>query len=183
MSESVAKALRGGIGREGKRGISTLLFACPGSIRAFATDLDNLRRHGPSRRAAAGRTATMAGTPAISRTAAPIHRASVSRAGGPLDAKDPAGIATTPRDAPRGPARAERCGPGPSRLPGRGGPGPGRRDLRRGGTSSDRAHPAGPTRSRPRRGLERRRSPPGVVRVILRPRPGQERHRIVTLLS
>ena len=127
MSGFVAKALRGGIGGEKKRGISTFLFTHPGRIRAFATDLDNLRRHGPSRRATAGRTATMAGTPAISRTAAPIHRASVSRAGGPLDAEDPAGIATTPRDASRGgEARTGsatppgRCG----RL--RGGPGPAR---------------------------------------------------------
>ena len=47
MSESVAKALRGGIGDEKKRGISTFFFARSGSIRAFATDLDNLRRRGP----------------------------------------------------------------------------------------------------------------------------------------
>ena len=47
VSESVAKALRAGIGGEKKRGISTILFAHPGSIRAFATDLDNLRRRGP----------------------------------------------------------------------------------------------------------------------------------------
>ena len=42
MSESVAKALRGAIGREKKRGISTFLLRCSGSIRVFATDLDNL---------------------------------------------------------------------------------------------------------------------------------------------
>ena len=101
MSKSAAKALRDGIGGDKKRRISTFLFARPGAIRAFATDLDNLRRRGPSRRAVAGRTATMAGTPAISRTAAPPRRASISRAGGTFDAKDPVGIATTPRDAPR----------------------------------------------------------------------------------
>ena len=42
LSESVAKALRGAIGREKKRGISTFLLRCSGSIRVFATDLDNL---------------------------------------------------------------------------------------------------------------------------------------------
>ena len=47
MSKSVAKALRGAIGREKNRGISTFLFAHPGRIRAFATDLDNPRRRGP----------------------------------------------------------------------------------------------------------------------------------------
>ena len=43
VSESVAKALRGGIGREEKRGISTILFRCSGSIGAFATDSDTGR--------------------------------------------------------------------------------------------------------------------------------------------
>ena len=47
MSKSVAKAPRAGIGREKKRGISTILFRCFGAIRAFATDLDNLRPRGP----------------------------------------------------------------------------------------------------------------------------------------
>ena len=47
MSKSVAKALRGAIGREKNRGISTFLFAHPGRIRTFATDLDNPRRRGP----------------------------------------------------------------------------------------------------------------------------------------
>ena len=42
LSKSVAKALRGAIGREKKRGISTFLLRCSGSIRVFATDLDNL---------------------------------------------------------------------------------------------------------------------------------------------
>jgi len=42
LSESVAKALRGAIGREKKRGISTILLARSGAIGAFATDLDNL---------------------------------------------------------------------------------------------------------------------------------------------
>ena len=48
VSESVAKAPRGGIGGEKKRGISTILFRCFGAILAFATDLDNPRRRGPS---------------------------------------------------------------------------------------------------------------------------------------
>ena len=46
MSKSVAKAPRVGIGREKKRGISTILLARPGAIGAFATDLDNRRRRG-----------------------------------------------------------------------------------------------------------------------------------------
>ena len=47
VSESVAKASRGGIGGEQKRGISTIRLARPGSIGVFATDLDNRRRRGP----------------------------------------------------------------------------------------------------------------------------------------
>ena len=47
LSKSVAKAPRTGIGREKKRGISTILLRHPGAIRAFATDLDNPRRRGP----------------------------------------------------------------------------------------------------------------------------------------
>ena len=47
VSESVAKAPRAGIGREKKRGISTILFRRSGAIGAFATDLDKPRRHGP----------------------------------------------------------------------------------------------------------------------------------------
>ena len=43
LSKSVAKAPRAGIGREKKRGISTILFRCSGSIRAFATDSDTGR--------------------------------------------------------------------------------------------------------------------------------------------
>ena len=46
MSKSVAKAPRVGIGREKKRGISTILLARFGAIRAFATDLDKRRRRG-----------------------------------------------------------------------------------------------------------------------------------------
>ena len=46
VSESVAKASRAGIGREKKRGISTILFRCFGGIRAFATDSDNRCRRG-----------------------------------------------------------------------------------------------------------------------------------------
>ena len=65
LSKSVAKAPRGGIGRDKNRGISTILLRCPGAIGAFATDLDKQRRRGPARggtwrpgRAAAGRTTT-----------------------------------------------------------------------------------------------------------------------------
>ena len=57
-----------------------------------------------------GRAATMAGAPAISRTASAIHRASVSRTSGPLDAEDSAGIAATPRDAPAPGPRAPPAG-------------------------------------------------------------------------
>ena len=41
MSESATKALHGGVGREKKRGISTIPFARSGSIRSFVADLDN----------------------------------------------------------------------------------------------------------------------------------------------
>ena len=47
VSKSATKALRAGIGRGGNRGISTILFRCFGSIRAFVADLDNWRRRGP----------------------------------------------------------------------------------------------------------------------------------------
>ena len=41
VSKSATKAPRAGIGREEKRGISTILLARPDSIRAFVADLDN----------------------------------------------------------------------------------------------------------------------------------------------
>ena len=47
LSKSVAKALRAGIGRGEKRGISTILLRRRDSIGAFATDLDKQRRRGP----------------------------------------------------------------------------------------------------------------------------------------
>ena len=47
VSKSAAKAPHDGIGGEKKRGISTILLAGPGSIRAFATDLDKRRRRVP----------------------------------------------------------------------------------------------------------------------------------------
>ena len=56
MSESVAKAPRAGIGGEKKRGISTILLRHPGSIRAFATDLDNSTPRTPARTAASAIT-------------------------------------------------------------------------------------------------------------------------------
>ena len=46
VSESATKAPRTGIGCEEKRGISTILLAPSGSIRAFVADLDNWRRRG-----------------------------------------------------------------------------------------------------------------------------------------
>ena len=67
VSESVAKAPRGGIGGEKKRGISTILFRRFGAIGAFATDLDNPRRQVLRRRSAICRTATMTNTPAVGR--------------------------------------------------------------------------------------------------------------------
>ena len=76
MSESVAKAPRARIGREKKRGISTIHFRCSGSIRAFATDLDNLRRSGSPGRVTAGRAEAAAGAPigrAGLREYAPTH--------------------------------------------------------------------------------------------------------------
>ena len=47
LSKSVAKALRVGIGREKKRGISTILLRLSGAMGVFATDLDKRRRRGP----------------------------------------------------------------------------------------------------------------------------------------
>ena len=46
VPESATKASHDRISREKKRGISTILFRRSGAIRAFATDLDNLRRRG-----------------------------------------------------------------------------------------------------------------------------------------
>ena len=81
VSKSATKAPRAGIGREEKRGISTILLARSGSIRAFVADLDNPppqtgrggrspveRRPGQaSGRAAPGRATTTTGTPASER--------------------------------------------------------------------------------------------------------------------
>ena len=81
VSKSATKAPRAGIGREEKRGISTILLARSGSIRAFVADLDNPRRCEPpgrapragrwpgqaSGRAAPGRATTTTGTPASER--------------------------------------------------------------------------------------------------------------------
>ena len=65
MSKSVAKVPRTGVGGEKKRGISTILFWHPGSIRAFATDLDNSTPRAPAR------MATSAITPASGPARAP----------------------------------------------------------------------------------------------------------------
>ena len=69
VSESVAKAPRAGIGREKKRGISTILLRCSGAIRAFATDLDNGAPLAPPRRAPPDQFA-----PRRPRRAPPRHR-------------------------------------------------------------------------------------------------------------
>ena len=79
MSKSVAKALRGAIGREKKRGIPTILLARSGSIRAFATDLDNLAAADPPGRAAAGPIATMTGTPTTGRARGKVTRPARAR--------------------------------------------------------------------------------------------------------
>ena len=50
VSKSATKALRAGIGRGGKRGISTILLARSGAIGVFATDSDKQRRRGLGRR-------------------------------------------------------------------------------------------------------------------------------------
>ena len=47
VSKSATKAPRGGIGREEKRGISTILLVRSGSIGAFVADLDNPPPRGP----------------------------------------------------------------------------------------------------------------------------------------
>ena len=78
-SKSVAKALRGAIGREKKRGIPTILLARSGSIRAFATDLDNLAAADPPGRAAAGPIATMTGTPTTGRARGKVTRPARAR--------------------------------------------------------------------------------------------------------
>ena len=49
MSKSATKAPRAGIGREKKRGISTIHFRRFSSIRVFVADLDNSRRRGRPR--------------------------------------------------------------------------------------------------------------------------------------
>ena len=67
VSKSATKALRAGIGREEKRGISTFLLARSGSIGAFVADLDKRRRRVPFGRDVEGRTETMTNTPAIGR--------------------------------------------------------------------------------------------------------------------
>ena len=56
VSKSATKALRAGIGREGKRGISTFLLARSGSIGVFVADLDN-----PSPRTGRGRVVVRLG--------------------------------------------------------------------------------------------------------------------------
>ena len=48
VSKSATKAPRGGIGREEKPGISTILLRRPGAIRAFVADLDNPHRCKPA---------------------------------------------------------------------------------------------------------------------------------------
>ena len=88
VSKSATKAARAGIGREEKRGISTILLARSGSIRAFVADLDNPpprtgrggrspveRRPGQtSGRGTTGRTTTTTGTLAANGAHGPRRR-------------------------------------------------------------------------------------------------------------
>ena len=67
VSKSATKAPWAGISREKKRGISTILFARSGPIRAFVADLDNLAPSRAPGGAATGRPATTTGTPASER--------------------------------------------------------------------------------------------------------------------
>ena len=48
VSKSATKAPRAGIGGKRRRGISTILLARSGSIRAFVADLDNPHRCRPA---------------------------------------------------------------------------------------------------------------------------------------
>ena len=103
VSESVAKALRAGIGGEKKRGISTFLFRRFSPIRAFATDLDKRRPRGPLRGRRSRRSPRRSGRPAQPR--AP-KRAFCTRA---------CTSNCTSRRAQDRPARTDPDGPGPTR--------------------------------------------------------------------
>ena len=95
VSKSATKAPRGGIDREEKRGISTILFRRSGSIRAFVADLDNWRRRGPRGEGVArlGEVHDVgAGAPAT-----PVGRAVADRAGAPFDRAGPARASPSPR--------------------------------------------------------------------------------------
>ena len=78
VSESVAKAPRAGIGGEKNRGISTFLLRRSGAIRAFATDLDTRRRHGP-REGCRGPGGGRGGRPLTPRRALRTRKCSSSR--------------------------------------------------------------------------------------------------------
>ena len=96
LSKSVAKAPRGGIGREKKRGISTILLRLSGAMGAFATDLDKRLRRGP-REGRPGPDGDRGGRP--------------DRPGGPagVSAAVAIGPAATARPSPLGAFGAETC--------------------------------------------------------------------------
>ena len=99
MSKSVAKAPRVGIGREKKRGISTIFLARFGAIRAFATDLDKRRRRGlPGGVPRAGRRPRRGFGPDWSSPARADPAALTGQGGG---------------SGPAPPARADRATPAP----------------------------------------------------------------------
>ena len=78
MSKSATKALRGGIGGEKRRGVSTFLFARSGAIGAFVADLDNQRRRGP-REGRRGMNGDRGGRPLTPRRAFRTRKCSSNR--------------------------------------------------------------------------------------------------------
>ena len=93
VSKSATKALRAGIGREEKRGISTFLLARSGSIGAFVADLDKL----PPQAGWGGRLSASAGSTASASARVPARRAVTDRADAPFDRAGPARAPPDPR--------------------------------------------------------------------------------------
>ena len=125
VSESVAKALRAGVGGGQKRGISTFLFRRFGPIRAFATDLDKRRRRGPLRGRRSRRSPRRSGRPTPPRaprrafcTRACTSNCTSRERNAPLDVRrtDPP---APPRTAPTRTTTPHRPRPTDPRLPAR----------------------------------------------------------------
>ena len=114
LSKSVAKAPRTGIDREKKRGISTIRFRHFDGIRAFATDLDNPRRHGLRDEDAARLTATTTSTPTTRR--APDDRTGSAGMSRPRSDDGDAILTVGRGPRERRPAR-EDARPRPARAP------------------------------------------------------------------